>query len=786
VPTDIFWLQLRANALMKKEQHADAVDSFLAAAKITSDAHLLRMTGDLAHQAKRPEVAVWCYEQIVEKHPDDASVRGNLAHLYAFVLTDFEKAAAQYRELRRLQPDNLTHTFNLAICLAQIYRPAESLTLYEELCEKPDPSIQAVLGRAKIHHSLNHPDQAMASLTFFRARFWGDPDFLMALMSVAHAAGAEELAHEALTALSGMQQKGELQPGLLRPMAKDEGLETFKQLHKQELERTEYTHGEMLKGRMPWVWAEQVSNNALYVGWRFRTQEIQWLGDDPANRARFCIYATNSFHARAKEGKCRQLLPLLCPPAGTRIVADISALITLHRLGLLDAAADRFGEILVPAGYLPTVLEDSRNMVLPQRTQQQGAEEITRRVTAGNIIVEAESVTTQMPIVDEYTEPTEHRYHLIDLITPLHTAGAISEAEFASISRVFAKPSATDNDHPPLVRCQDVLVDAPSLETLTHFGLLDALVGFYRLHIRADAHRDLTQRLAAIAWREETRQWHMDLWDSLRADPRFRFLPSRLPDDMLEKGRTPKDFLPFLACFLARDNQTPLMADDRMCQAFTLNEMQESPHAAFGTDVLALALMDAVKLDSARTAAIFRQLIAWRYRFIVPPATVLKVFADQYRTAPPGLALQEMAEYVQDCMRDTGLFGGQEKTELGDSMAMRSYLTWTSSVAEFLIMVWADEAFTADNATSLTSWCVRELMPAIPRVVVGPQRLKAGQVSASLLVSHALIKTATHAGSLRMADAMKAIKGALSLTNDEYARIVTETLNASSKTHAQS
>jgi hypothetical protein len=101
-------------------------------------------------------------------------------------------------------------------------------------------------------------------------------------------------------------------------------------------------------------------------------------------------------------------------------------------------------------------------------------------------------------------------------------------------------------------------------------------------------------------------------------------------------------------------------------------------------------------------------------------------------------------------------------------------------------MVWADEAFTADNATSLTSWCVRELMPAIPRVVVGPQRLKAGQVSASLLVSHALIKTATHAGSLRMADAMKAIKGALSLTNDEYARIVTETLNASSKTHAQS
>ena len=60
-------------------------------------------------------------------------------------------------------------------------------------------------------------------------------------------------------------------------------------MRKKTQERDEHFHAQMLKGLMPWGWAEQVSRNTTYWGWRARTQEMLWIGDDPANRAKFCV-----------------------------------------------------------------------------------------------------------------------------------------------------------------------------------------------------------------------------------------------------------------------------------------------------------------------------------------------------------------------------------------------------------------------------------------------------------------------------------------------------------------
>lgn len=780
-PNDIFWLQLHAHALMKKGKTSEAVDSFLAASKQTLAPGLLRITADLAYQAKRPQDAAWCYERIIERIPKDVQVRSNLAHLYAFVLNDTEKAAAEFRALHELEPERPVHLFNLAVSLTQLYRPDESLACYEELCKGPDPSLLAILGRAQLLHSLNRPGDALASLQPLRATSWNDKSFLLAYTTVARAAGDDHEADEAFKVMIEMQQKGTLPPGMLHPVAEPDAVQMFVQLRKQELERTTNVHDQMLVGRMPWVWAEQGENNPIYQGWRTRTQEIKWLGDDARNRARFCIYATNGFHARTEGGRCTHLQTLVCPPQDTRIVADISALITLHRLGLLDAASEYFGEILVPAGYLTTVLDDSRQMVLHQRSQQQGPEEIERKVATGAITVVAEGADPGLPVVDEFSEATDHRFHLVDIVTPLQEAGLITAERFAEISRLYAKQSAVDAAHPIPSQTEALLIDVPTLEALANYGILDAITTFYRIHIRADAKRDLTQKLAAFKWREESRMWHMDLWDTLRRNPKIHFVPHRLPATISGEARKPKDFLPFMACFVANDNRLPLLADDRVCQAFVLNEQKSASPTAFGTDVLALALLDAERLDPTQTANIIRQLITWRYRFIVPPATVLKTLSDQYRGAIPGQALQEMAEYIQACMRDPGLFAGPEKTECGDSMAMRSFITWISAIAEFLVLVWADETFSEDAATRLTTWVARELLPSIPTGVRGSSKYKASIHTANLFVGHALIKAGMQAGEPRLAEAMKAIRIALRLDTDEYCKIVTETLDAATR-----
>ncbi len=785
---DPLWLQLKSNALIQKKRFAEAVDFLLRAAKLTDDPALLRQTGDIAFQVKRYDIAVSSYERLAKIQPRNLVVRNNLAHIYATILHDVAKAAEQFRALHAAEPDDPKHAFNLAICLTQLFRPDESLPLYDQVCRQENPPIQAVVGRAQLHHSLGRPDAALASLQPFRERLWGQPDFLVMFLATAHAAGDDAAAHEALMALNRLREQGAVKPEAFRMVRQDEGLEIFKQAHKQEQDRNQHLHTEMLKGRMPWIWADQVSNTALYWGWCARTQTMRWIGDEPANRARFCIYATNGFHTGESENGKRELLPLTCPPSGTKVVADVSALITLHRLDLLDATAEYFGEILVPAGYLPTVLEESRQMVLHQRSRRQSAESIVGQVNLDRIVALAEGTekASAMAIADEYTESAEHRYRLRDLIDPVHQAGLVNDADFARISRLCQKPSAVTDQHSALEQFQDVMVDLTTLGTVANEGLLETLTDFYRIHITAAAHQELIQRLNAMARQEETRQWHMDLWNQLRGNKRFKFVPHSIPAEMQKDDLDAKDYLPFLACFIAQEAKTPLLADDRVCQAFTLNELTDVPHAAFGSDALARALMADNKLEPDKTVEVICQLMAWRYRFIVPSAEELKLLADRYRTNPPGHALLAMAEYAQDCMRDPGIFSGPENTDMKDSMAIRLYLTWVAEISDFLVLVWADEEFTSECATRLTEWSCRELLPACPAVVDGDMTIRVGEMTARLLLTRALFKTLDYPGEFRMADAMTAMKNALHLGDDGYTRIVTGILYDTARTAPQS
>lgn len=784
---DIYWLQLRATALIQKRQLGEAVDFLLIAAKMTRDPTLLHKTADLAFQAEKTDIAAWCYERLVEIQPDNLVARGNLASIYTFHLYDVEKAAVQFRALRGAEPENPVHTVNLAICLAQLYRPQESLALYDEACKQEKPDIRAVLGRAELHMSLGDPDAALTSLQDFRVTFWNNPSFLLEFMNSAYAAGDEEAAHEAFNVLNKLREAGAVEPDAFRMVPAEEGLEILKKGVKHAQERTEHLHTEMLKGRMPWVWAEQVSNNAIYLGWRRRTHEMAWIGDDPVNRASFSIYATNAFHPRKSERGRSELLPLECPPEGTRVVADISSLITLHRLELLDMAADYFGEIMVPEGYLPTVLEDSRKMVLHQRSRQQSAERITKKIESGIIAVLGKQtvLNATMAIADEHGESRKHCYHLIDLIRPVHDAGIISDAAFERISKVCAKKSSVDEAHPVLTRLQDVLVELSTLETLTLFGLLDAITGYYKVYITDEASTEIRQRLEAIQYQEETRKWHLDLWNHLRDNPRFHFVSYTVPQEMRKKDADPKDYMAFLGNFITQETGVPLLADDRVCQALALNERPEAAHAAFGTDALISALMKARKLDASKAGESIRLLMKRRYRFILPRSDILKALAEQYRTNPPGQALQEIAEYVHDCMRDTGLFGGAEKTENGESMAMRLYLSWLSVISKFLISIWGDDSFPETSAKRLTEWSGWELLPSPPRVLHGSLKVRISTLTAQLLLSHTLINSNTLPKGERMGDTMKALKDALKLSDDEYLRIVTEILDVTRRTEAQ-
>lgn len=776
--TDVTWLQLRANALAQKRQLADAAECLLIAARSTGDPAILHKTADLAFQSESTGVAVWCYERLVQLLPTNMDYRGRLAHIYTSRLHDTGKAAIHLRALYEAEPDNPVHIVNLAVCLAQLYLPEESLRLYDKACGQDKPDIRAVLGRAELHMSLGNPDAALASLRAFHQRFRSDPTYLMVFMNTAYAAGDEEAAHESLKTLDQLHECGGVDPSTFMRIPEDKVFETLKKRIEHVQKRTEYLHTEMLKGRMPWLYAEQVCGNPAYAGWNRRTRQLTWIHDDPVNRASLCVYATNAFHPGKTDVNHRGLLPLECPPQGTRIMADMSALITLHRLELLDTAAEYFGDIGVPEEYLSTVLEDGRRLILHQRWLQRSAEHLAAKIDSRAVtVLEKQNVLdVNMATVNEHGEPKEHHYHLIDLIRPCYRAGLIPDTVYQQVLKVRKEESAVDEAHPDLGRLQCVLVALSTLEMVAHFGLLDAITEHYRVHILPDVHTEIRQRLESIQHQEETRRWHFNLWNRLRADPRFHFVSRARPEEKQESDADPKDLLPFLASFIAQETATPLLADDRMCQALTLNERPEAAYAAFGTGAFISGIMMAGKITTARAAECIQRLMRWRYRFVVPSADILKTLAGQYCANAPGQALQDVSEYVHECMRDPGLFGGPENTDSHESMAVRLYREWLSVISEFLISVWDDKSFPVESAQRLTQWSVQELLPSPPRVLHGSMKAKVASLTPRLLLSHSLITGSVGQEGERISDGMRAMQDALGFSDEEYLREVADLL----------
>lgn len=779
---DTYWLQLRGNALLQLGRLSDAIEMFQSAARLTGVPTLLHKTADLAYQAKKTSVAVEFYEELVKAQPDNLRARANLASLYTFNLHDTGKAAAQFQALHHAEPDNVEHTVNLAVCLSRLYRTDESLALYDEACKAGEPNLRAVLGRAELQLSLGKPNIACDSLQEYRKALWDSPDFLLGYMNIAYAAGEEEIAHNAFQKLNELRAQGLVDKQAFRMVNTDEAIETFRESLKAENDRKNHTHAMMLKGHMPWTWAAQLSKEAIYWAWHIRTQEIDWIGDEPANRASFTIYSTNAFHAQETVEGRRELLPLECPQKGTSVVADLSGLITLHRLDLLDKAADYFSEILIPECYLETVLEDGKKMIVHQRSQQRSADEITRLISSRAILISDTKYIEEngLPTVDEHEDSATHRYRLVDLISPLHMAGVIDDPTYDRIFKICTKESGVDNRHVALERLQDVNVALSTLEAITTFGLLNELTSYYRIHMVSDAESELKNRLHVLHSREETRLWHFDLWNTISDDERFKFVKSSIPKKLENESADDEDFLGFQASFVAQDQGIPLLADDRACQAMTLNEKKGGvANTAFGSEAFIMSLLECGCLDDSTAAEAILKLMRWRYRFIVPSSRILKTYASLYRSNPPGHPLREVAEYLHDCMRDAGLFAGPEHTDLKDSMALRLYLSWVGLLAEWLVEIWSDECFSEDSARQFTDWTMQECFPSQPCALNGRLRVRVAAMTDKILISNMLFRSNNVWNPDRASSAMKSVQAALKLSDEEYQKIIITILNES-------
>lgn len=769
------WLQCRAIIAVRSGKPAEALADLQRVIGHYPHPHLLRHTAEIAVQAGEVSEATSLFERYLQRRPEDLVVRRHLALLYA-QQSDFHQAISHFKFLWNGGLGEIADALNYAAALAQAGELEKGLAVYEEICARPAPPLNAVLARSSLLKALGRPAVAFNSLIVLRERFWEEPVYLMAVSELGYAAQQERIAMEALQQVQRLQAEGKADPNLVRLFPVEDVAAMIADHHQREKELLE----PVTRGRVPWLIVDHLRNRTSLGAWHERTQPFVWVAEYPFIEAKSAIYATNSFFIDRRRDSARPFHRIPVPHKGAPIVADISALITLHQLKKLSLAADFFGEIHIPSIYMPLALEEAGKLVLHQPSRKMEMEGIRDAIDAKRISVVAELDSSQARLSDiddsEFDEATVAvRYVPGDALVLLREHGFISDQQLLDHSDLCRRVSLASR---PLELEQTLVVGLNLLSTLASTNLLEPLLQGFRVQITESDRDAVIASLRSYKQQQEIYQSHRDLWEDVRSDPRFvkvAHAPRKRSSGGDEDNDLRKD-TGIAAALLAQQEGLPLLADDRVCQSFIYYD-PKSPAGcyAFGVDRFLVACGEQGVLTADEVATAFLQLIRWRYRFIIPPASVLKALSSRHLSDPPGRDIHEVALYIHDCMRDAGIPLEQASEQPTSALGNWIFLQWTQTVLEFVGLLWADKGIEVERAERYTVWAVHEMLPS-PARVLGAAAAFADQRLPQHLLSHTLLSLIGTAENPRARKALDAICAALGISETQYTRIVSEVL----------
>lgn len=780
-------LQMRGYYALDRGDADSAVEYLLRASELAPHVDVLEAAAAIAYEHKMFEKATHALEVIVRILPDSVSARRNLAAIYTEI-GDFARAATNYGALVERCPGDVEYLQNHAAALVLSGDQIQGLQAYDALCSVEAVPMAGICGRAELLLGMNRPAEAFTALESYRSDFWDCPEFVGLLMRVAYAAEQEEIAHQAFTQLLNLQKTGVVGQDAIRTMSAND-LAEFSHAWR---DRRRFLQSQLLTGRSPWLLVEHLLNNVSYWGWRARTQTLPWIADDEIERAAFSIYASNGYAVHDAGDDSPQLVEIACPDRETVIAADLSALITLHQLNLLTEAADYFGKILIPAAYLQLAFSESGRLIPHQRSRNSAREQLCHALEVGQIHVwtsERERNDNRIHRIVEDAHDDRRSHDFYDVVRVLHSSGRITDAEFKRIGRVARPRERLEGTVDPLRAGVDILIALHTLETATNLGLLSLLLDVFSVYLSENDKQQLTQAVRASGAFDDVRRCHADMWSTIRSDSRFvqtTFLPLRHDDhkddvtdtdDQQDIVKTSEEQVAIASALIAEQVDVPLVADDRVLQTLILNQRHGERGASFGTWHAVLGMHSAGIIDKERLAESLLQLVEWRYRFMVPPANVLKTYLDRYIQHPPGQPLRSIAIYGHECMRDPGLFGGKEATDPPVPMAFVLFQDWCREVAEFVALVWEDNAISEEDAISITKWAVQELLPTVPKSM-GIDGVRLAAHVPRTLISHMLLTLCSVSDHARANLGLRTVAETIALSDTQLLDIACEAINA--------
>ena len=236
------------------------------------------------------------------------------------------------------EPKKAIYAVWLANTLLRLGRPDEAAKQLAPFCNDDEKfDLDALCLWADIQFSLERAEHALEKMKNLFARLEDDPRALMLYMRIAHAAGDDQEGNRALTRIIELQDAGKVPDGVLKAVSIDE-MKKYATSWNQTLEDQT---GKYQKAQVTREHLISFQNLSVYHDWAIRTQELP----PGVSNHHLVVYSTHGVRPFIGETNELRVLPFEVSENTREIVVSYDALITLHRLELLEVVSRRFDRI---------------------------------------------------------------------------------------------------------------------------------------------------------------------------------------------------------------------------------------------------------------------------------------------------------------------------------------------------------------------------------------------------------------------------------------------------------
>lgn len=771
--TDPLWLQIHGQRCLQLGEINTGIEELSEAALAINRPDILDEVSSLAMSHSQWESAAKLLERLAALKPADIHTRASWAMVLQ-KLGEEDNAANLFLLLAQEQPDSLLYWLNAAICLVRAGRPDEAVEAFAKACDLPDPPIQAVTGLAHVLVERDRAVEAFSTLEQHRERFWSEHEFVGTYWSIAFAAEQEAAGHKAFLQMRILQAKGSAPEDVIV----EKTLDDMVGLAKEHEERRRKIAMSILSGKLPWLMAANLHREPAYRTWSGRTSERNWILEHHVNISETTLYCSNGFTV-IDDGASRHLDAIVSSDQGQAVVADLTALITLQKLNILDIAVDYFGRLHIPADYPFKMFWDSNNLRPHQPSRRTALDALRTALSKSQLHNGSGLAGVELRNVDEhYSDDQAHDgvFHLADILEAIRAAGVATDAQLDRLAAVAHRPPTGSNDILHIHVGDHLRISLSTLSTIHTCEALNIVLQHFHVYVSDEDHQAILGESLWFDSQEVLSADHNALWIFLRDDPRVERISAAESQEVLNDA--PRD-ISFQALEIATELDLPLLADDRCLQAVALNNNPVSPAISFGTAQLLRSMKADGHINIEQYAKAISSLMHWRYRFLLPDPDLFLYWARQSYGSVPGPDLMAVARYHRACLSDPGLFNGLEPTDTPSTVAIKFHQSIESAVGDFVGALWCDETVSKEAAEKFTRWSLDHLLPP-PPATMEPQIRSLSDLGMPIFWTIFLLRLAQSSidgTEVRLRQGIEVAGESLGMSNDEVIRSAMEIID---------